>query len=279
MYRTVSCLFVVVCLPVVFAGCLAGPTVWTPTATVEMKIDAAGLTRLEAQTYNGAIKYDGADATQDAVNVVITKKGGGLTLAEAEEALAAIDVYVEDIGGGGKRLAWRWSKPRGIRWSGEVAFEMKGPAKLAFSAETHNGRINVAGLRADTKLETYNGRIEVEAECDALRAETHNGAIVAKYSGSQITLVTYNGGISADLSGAKNIGGEITSHNGGIKIDVGKTASLDLECDTHNGSIDFEMPIMLQKSSRGHVTARLGNGGPRLDVETYNGNIKIRNAG
>jgi hypothetical protein len=260
----------------VAAGCSLGPVVWTDKVTEELRIDTEGLDHLRLETHNGAIDGKGRSGGESVAVVTVTKKAGGLTIEDAKDALAAIDVSVKPIGDGGKDIAWQWRTGPKPSWSAEVEYSVDAPASLALDAQTHNGSVTIAGVGADVQVSTHNGSVKVQSSGGRLRVETHNGAIDASYAGGEVVLLTHNGEVDADLSRCKSVAGEIDSYNGSITLSVGKELSADMCCSTYNGGIHCDAPYKVQHSSRGELTGRLGEGGGKLTVSTHNGGIRIK---
>ncbi len=272
-------------IPILASGCVivatdggcwswGGRTVWAE-ADEERPIETAGLTALEVRTHNGSIDFDG-QAAGEAATVTITKKGGGKNQEEAEEALAAIRVFVESSGGGKTRIGWEWAVPKKSRWSGDVSFAIRAPGNLHLDAETHNGGVAVEQVSGDVKAVTHNGGVRVESGTGKLHAQTHNGQVQATYAGPELTLITHNGKVSADLSKCGAVAGSLTTHNGGVHVTVGKNTAAMLTCQTHNGGIDCDAPLTESRKTRREVTGKLGAGGPSLGIETHNGSIRVK---
>ena len=266
------------CIVINGGGCSwgTGSSVWTE-ATEQRSIDTAGLTALQVRTHNGEIRFDGQPAGSGPGVVTITKKAGGITMADAEAAIAALDAFVEPIGDGTLRIGWRWKGIRRSTWNADVSYAITAPESLRLDAETHNGVVEAANAANDVRLVTHNGRIKVASRNGELHAETHNGAINATYEGDALTLITHNGSITADLSRCGSVRGDVATHNGAVELIVGEQTSADLNCDTHNGRISFDTPITVSKSGRTTLEGRLGAGGQPLDIVTHNGSIRIKN--
>lgn len=256
-------------------GC--SPSVWKEE-TEEVPIDPNGLSAVEVRTHNGAIDFTGQPAGAGSASVTVRKKAGGSTLADAEAAMAALDIYVERSTEGMQRIGWRWKGVRESTWQADVSFAISGPGNLRLDAETHNGRVNASGVVGDVRIVTHNGRVKVESRDGELRAETHNGEIDAEYGGSQLTLVTHNGEINADLSRCGPVHGEISTHNGAVELSVGADTSADLVAETDNGHITFDAPLTVGSATKTRLKGKLGVGGERLGVMTHNGSIRIKNA-
>jgi hypothetical protein len=252
-------------------GC-GGPRVHT-TASEELALDTAGVTALEVRTHNGTIDFQGQDAGPG--SVTITKKAGGRTAEDAQEAMDAIEVFVEPAGAGITRMGWKWKVPKRTRWSGEVNFAIRAPRALRLDAETHNGAMDIAAVEGDVRAETHNGRIKVNSGRGALNARTHNGAITATYAGPRIALETHNGEIVADISRCAALTGDVTTHNGAVRLSVGGETSAAVRLQTNNGEVRTEVPLTDHEQSRGRLTGKLGSGSGRLDVTTHNGEIRL----
>lgn len=268
-------------------GCIAGATAegswgmglggsWQ-TATSELTIETDGVSGLNVRTHNGKVSYAGG--TAGAISVTAKKRGRGLTLGDAQAALDAIDVYVEDAGDGRKKLAWRWNTPKHWTWSGGVSFTINGPASLDLDVETRNGSVQVEGVEGDVRAVTRNGSVVASSSSGSLVVVTRNGRIEADYAGPSISLTTRNGGIKADLSDCGAVAGDITTRNGSVRVIVGAATDADIDCVTHNGGIQADGGINVRKVSRKRLEGTVGGGGTPLTVRTRNGGIRLTTAG
>jgi hypothetical protein len=231
------------------------PAVWIE-ATESFSVDAGSLQGLSCKTHNGRIESTGAGGLEE-VKVTVRKKAGGDDDEEASEAMDSIRI-INETENGQLRLGWEWLEPRDSDWRAQVSFEIEQPARLATSAESHNGRIIIDGIEESCRAETHNGRIQVSAASHMVMLETHNGGIVA------------------ELSAAGGVEGRIVTHNGAVRVDLHEDASTELRCSTHNGSISSNLPLSDRFQGRNFLSGNLGEGGGRLTIETHNGSIKVR---
>lgn len=259
-------------------GCSSwsSPRVWTE-AVEERSIDAAGLTALEVRTHNGSIDFQDQPVGESA-SVTITKKAGGNSKSDAEEALAAIQVYVESTGNGKTRIGWKWTVPKKARWGGDVSFAIRAPGNLDLDVETHNGAVAASEVSGNVKVVSHNGKVKVRSSKGKLHAETHNGEVDATYAGPEVNLISHNGELTVDLSQCGAVAGNITTHNGAVRLEVGKDTSANLNCATHNGGINCDIPLSDSHKARGVLTGKLGGGGGSLGVMTHNGSIRIQSS-
>lgn len=261
------------------SGCMRlGASVWTEPVVETFRVDVAQAKSLEIHTHNGFVEFTGKDESAEAV-VTVTKKGGGRSRADADAALAAIEITQDRTGFGTQKLGWKWRGEKGWNWGAVVNFEVAGPAQLPLTVETHNGKVTVKDTKSDAKLTTHNGDVQVTSRGERLTAETHNGEISSTFSGSVIRLDSHNGGIQADLSGCKKIEGSIDTHNGGIEIEVSDQTSAELLCDTHNGRVVAESvgaKLASDKVRQRELRHTLGSGGSPLKLDTHNGSIEVK---
>jgi|CXWL01.1.fsa_nt_gi DUF4097 and DUF4098 domain-containing protein YvlB len=267
------------CVIVVSTGCDwdRSPEAWTEE-TVELPIDSAGLTALEVRTHNGAIEFTGQSGGA-AGSITIRKKAGGSSTADAQEAMAAIEIVSERSAGGEHKLAWRWKGDKKSRWVAAVTFAIHASGALRFDAQTHNGSVTASAVTGDAKLVTQNGKITVDSRDGKLHARTHNGSISATYSGPSVTLETHNGAIKADLRQSGSVRGDVTTHNGAIELSVGAGTAAELVAETVNGRVTCDAPITVGSVEKSRLEGKLGQGGDRLELTTHNGSISIKAAG
>ncbi|MEK6797602.1 MAG: DUF4097 family beta strand repeat-containing protein [Planctomycetota bacterium] len=257
-------------------GC--SPCVWRES-TEQLSIDAGGVVGLRVETHNGEVSYQGKTegATQFAVTAV--KRAGGLTIADAEAALEALEVYVGATPDGRKLVAHRWKTPKNPTWRAEVRFSIDGPSHINVDVETHNGEVDVSKVVGEVKVVTHNGEINVESGGGPLFAETHNGEVEVVYAGSEITVLSHNGEIEADLGKCGPLTGKISTHNGSVELAFGEAAAAAIHCETDNGGIKSDVPVVVSSADRNTLKGALGAGGNPLTVRTHNGSIRLKKGG
>lgn len=261
-------------------GCVligGSPRVWTAVVTETLSIDTENLRALEVRTHNGTIVFDGQPAGTPDAYVTVSKKAGGRSREDAEEALTALNVYTESAGDGKQRIGWKWNGIKRRGWIAAVSFDVHAPEDVRLDAQTHNGAIKVRGASNDVSVQTHNGHIEVDVKAGKLYARTHNGGIIARYEGNDVTLVTHNGHVRADLHRCAEIGGRIQTHDGGVEVVVGDRTSARLNCRSHNGGIRCSVPLQDTLVTGRHLTGTIGAGERTLDVTTHNGRVRIKN--
>lgn len=123
---------------------------------------------------------------------------------------------------------------------------------------------------------TVNGALEIRGATAEVRAMTVNGGIDAESLGGSVTAETVNGSIRVRESKVPERGATYKTVNGTITVALPAGANLELEARTVNGSISTDFPITVEGSiSPRRLRGTIGSGGPRLELTTVNGSIRL----
>jgi hypothetical protein len=143
-----------------------------------------------------------------------------------------------------------------------VDFDVQVPAGVRFVGRSVNGSVEGVDLVADAEAHTVNGSVTLETRGRA-EAATVNGSIRARL-GSM--------GASEPL--------DFSTVNGGITLELPESAGAEVTARNVNGGIETDFPITVRRAGfMGHqLRGTIGRGGPRLDLSTVNGSIRLRKA-
>jgi hypothetical protein len=220
---------------------------------------------LEIKGVNGPVTVERADGDQ--IEVDATARGRRsdpsevrIEMVEHDEGLTFCAVYPTPRGerenfcapGDAGRMSTR-------RNDVEVHFTVRLPAGVRFSGRTVNGDVEAEGLASDVSLHTVNGDVDVTTTGYA-EASTVNGSIGARMG-------------RMDVAG----GLRFKTVNGSIELDLPDDVNAELDASWVNGGLDSDLPISI-RGRIGRMSARgqLGDGGPRLELSTVNGSIRLR---
>ena len=199
------------------------------------------------------------------------------TSRRSEEELAKVEIRVEESAGGVSVKAI-WPKfPRRARVS--VAFEVKVPEGVVLDGiGTVNGSVEVSGRFERGDVGTTNGNVTIEGGSGDLEVGTTNGDIRVRRFDGRVEAGTTNGSIRLeDLTFKGGLSAGTT--NGSITLSIINAEGLnaDLRAHTTNGSVTVDFPVTLKNlsQSRRRVEAKIGQGGPLIELETTNGSIKL----
>jgi DUF4097 and DUF4098 domain-containing protein YvlB len=121
--------------------------------------------------------------------------------------------------------------------------------------------VSVAGATSEVDASTVNGELDVSTTGGPVNATNVNGNVRARMGrvdpDANMKFETVNGSVIVDFTG--DFGG-------------------DVDLETVNGSLftNFEMTVSGRLDPK-HLRAHIGKpGGPRLKLETVNGNVELR---
>ena len=212
---------------------------------------------VEIRNTNGEIRVEAAEGnTVDVIAVRVARAGSD---EDARNALKRMDI-TETVSP--NRVALDSTKG----WTGldmhvsrRVDYVVKVPKWANVTLHSTNGELFASGLTSTLRLETTNGEIRATALEGSVRAETTNGDVwldIAKLGEDGVTCSTTNGEVDVILPSS-------------VK------ASLDIQ--TNNGDIDTRgLQLNVSEKARKDLRATVGGGGPKIKVETTNGDITVK---
>jgi hypothetical protein len=138
---------------------------------------------------------------------------------------------------------------------------LKLPRQIALETSGVNGAVKVGEIDGPVEISGINGRVDVAQASGS-----------ANFSG-------INGQVSFALN-SLNKGIDISGINGNIELRLSESVNADLEAHGMNGVVTSELPnVVVDKTSRGNYTARIGSGGASISASGINGNIRLKGLG
>ena len=135
---------------------------------------------------------------------------------------------------------------------------LKLPRAIALSTKGVNGSLKVGEIDGSVHISGINGRVEIAQAAGS-----------ADFSG-------INGNVSVALRNLGKDGMEISGINGNIELKLADGINADLKAHGMNGSVTSDLPsVVIDKSSRGNYTAKIGAGGSSISASGINGNIRL----
>jgi hypothetical protein len=214
--------------------------------------------RVDVSGINGAVKIETSNTRTADIYIERT--------ADSAEALTRRKIVIESTG---DKLTIRSEKNESgliSRIFGSNPREqvtLKLPRQIALATKGVNGSVKVGEIDGPVNISGINGRVEIAQAAGS-----------ADFSG-------INGNVSVALRDLGKDGIEISGINGNIELKLADGVNADLEAHGMNGSVISELPsVVVDKSSRGNYSARIGAGGNSISASGINGNIRlIRMAG
>lgn len=126
-------------------------------------------------------------------------------------------------------------------------------------ADNVNSGIRMSDITGNVTAGSVNGEIQlIGIEADDVEAETTNGHI--QYEGSLRDGGRYN----------------FSTHNGGIRVTIPEGVGVDVNVSTHSGEVEADFPVQVRGAlQQGELSFVIGDGGARLDLEAFNGTIRL----
>jgi hypothetical protein len=128
----------------------------------------------------------------------------------------------------------------------------------------------------NVSLRTQNGSVRLENVDGQFAASSTNGGITGRGVSGAIDASTVNGGVTMELASLTG-DARVVTVNGGIRLEIRADVNATLEASTVNGGVivDERLSFTPTERARVRVSGRINNGGPRLEVRTTNGGIRV----
>ena len=220
--------------------------------TVELSPGA----RVDVSGINGAVTIETSDTRTAEIHIERT--------AESQEALnrrkIVINHTADSLSIKGEKEGSVLGRIFGSNPKEKVTLRL--PRQIALNTSGVNGAVKVGEIDGPVDISGINGRVDV--------AEASGSA---NFSG-------INGQVSFALKGLGKAGIEISGINGNIELRLSESVNADLEASGMNGVVTSELAnVIVDKTSRGNYTARIGSGGAPISASGINGNIRLKGLG
>src|SRR5437588_3217477 len=139
---------------------------------------------------------------------------------------------------------------------------IKAPRQIALSFKGINGKVFSGDIDGPLEVKGINGRAELGQVSDYLEVDGINGSI------------------AVGLNKLSERGVRIHGVNGGIELKLSSSLNADLTAKGMNGSVRSEIAeVTVAKDDRwSHYSARIGSGGPTIEISGINGNVRLTKA-
>jgi hypothetical protein len=128
----------------------------------------------------------------------------------------------------------------------------------------------------DVSVHGVSGPINIGEIEGALRISGNSGNINLAHSGSGSSISGNSGTITIKLRKLDATGLELSGNSGAIKLYVGGELNVDVKVSGHSGSVSSELPnVEFTKTGAADYHARIGSGGPTINVEGNSGSILL----
>jgi DUF4097 and DUF4098 domain-containing protein YvlB len=148
-------------------------------------------------------------------------------------------------------------------------------------AESVSGDLGLAAGTAPVVAKSVSGDVTVTEAGDSLRASTVSGELsvdVQRLDRCELSSVSGTVTIAGDLAPGGRV--EAGTVSGGIALTLPAGVAADFHAETFSGSISNDLGPQAQRTGeytpQKELTFSTGNGGARVELKTFSGNVKIR---
>jgi DUF4097 and DUF4098 domain-containing protein YvlB len=217
--------------------------------------------RVEVRHINGTVEIKTAETDTAEVHIIRT--------ADNPEDLNSQRVIIEDSpdaltirneggrGGGWWRRLWAGG-------SGQVRQQLTLtiPRSAEVAVRHINGPVEIGELEGSLEVAHVNGRVEVAG----VRGR------------SEVAHV--NGGVKIGVAQLVGQGLEVRGVNGNVEVSLRESMDAEINVEGHNGGFALNVPNVTtqERESRSTFRARLGAGGPEINVRSVNGNLRFESS-
>ncbi len=198
----------------------------------------------------------------------------------------------------------------------EVEYRITVPVDMALEISTRSGDISVDGTRAEVDLQTVEGRItvrggagrvsvssvegdvELTGSTGRIMVSAVDGAVTVKDAGGDIQISAVDGAVRLDNVDASNIDANtvdgaidfsgtiqstgryrLSSHDGDVTVTV-PAIDAAISVSTYEGDFDSDWPVTITSTrSRQRLDFTLGKGSARLELQSFDGNVRLLKSG
>lgn len=143
---------------------------------------------------------------------------------------------------------------------------------------TSNGSVHVTGIRGNVDANSSNGSVEVRNVDGRMTFRTSNGSVRAGNVRGGVHATTSNGSVDLELENPQGSDVTASTSNGGItvRLPASTNATISAQTSGHDRIYsDFDVTAQGGQLARSRLDGTIGGGGPRIELSTSNGNIRL----
>jgi DUF4097 and DUF4098 domain-containing protein YvlB len=266
--------------------------VLTPAQQTDTTLPVRQGARLEVNNFGGEI----AVKTWSRSAVRITASHGSRDRIEISATEQAVRVKAEGRRGPPQVVEYEITAPTwmALNLSGVYTDVNVEGTQAEITAETVQGEITVSGgsgnvslksVQGSVTLEKARGRIDLYSVNEEIKATDVSGDLTAETVNGDITLLR----IESSNTEANTVNGDVTyegtikdggryrfaTHDGDLSVSVPERANVSVSVGTFNGDFNACFPVALTGKQRHRFNFTIGSGSARLELESFDGDIKI----
>jgi DUF4097 and DUF4098 domain-containing protein YvlB len=159
-----------------------------------------------------------------------------------------------------------------------LRIDLEVPRQAKLELKTGDGNIDGAGVGGELYLTTGDGNITLNSLDGSLQADTGDGNVRVEGRFDQLRIHTGDGNVEAGARAGSKLaeGWTVRTGDGNVSFRVPQDFSADVDLQTGDGRITLDVPVTVSGSlGRTHISGKLNQGGPLLEVHTGDGSIHL----
>lgn len=154
-------------------------------------------------------------------------------------------------------------------------------ATKSVSASSVEGGVLIRGATGRVSCSSVNAGVRIERTRGPVEASSVNGEIVLESIDSEeVDASTINGTVSYEGVILEGGSYRFSTHNGDVAVTVPEKVNATISVATFSGEFSSAFPIQLNDTRHGkRFNFTLGNGGARIELESFQGSIRLRRPG
>jgi len=142
-------------------------------------------------------------------------------------------------------------------------------------ASSVSGDVSVTNAKGDVRISALAGVIQVVKPGGRVDADTASGSVKVQGAANDVKAHSASGQIAVQGNPAANSYWELKTVSGEVQLSIPSSANFQLSADATSGDIRADVPIVIEEQGKHSLRAHVGSGGPRVEVHTVSGNIRI----
>jgi hypothetical protein len=142
--------------------------------------------------------------------------------------------------------------------------------------ESVSGRITVEDVRGNVNASTVNQGIHLTDVRGDVNASATNGSItLRRVAGMRVRASTINGEVHFDGPLPEGSQTYLGTHNGRVTLALAPDANASVRITSRQGQVEAAFPVPVSTVRDGRVAFTLGTGSAIVQVESYNGSVRL----
>ncbi|HKV04503.1 MAG TPA: DUF4097 family beta strand repeat-containing protein [Candidatus Acidoferrales bacterium] len=143
-------------------------------------------------------------------------------------------------------------------------------------ASAGSGNIEIEGAKGEVRAHAGSGNVRIERPSDNVVANTGSGNLEVRDATAELRLRTGSGNITIDGNPKSAEYWDLRSGSGDVTLHVPSGSSFRFYARSGSGEINLGIPAITEGSSSKHdLSARIGSGDARVEVQTSSGTISL----